>query len=672
MTYTRWFSAALACTAAPALAESSASNYDDIETITVIGEEAYKGATLGGKNLANLPLAAHVVNRAEMERLRFVDPDEFLDRIPGETQVRNLRIPNGGKSYTVPMVDGVPLASPYNGATQDITTINSLDIERVEVLKGPASAIYPNNAFGGVINVITRDAPEGLEGNIWAEIGSFNRVRTGANVAGSHGNFGFFFDANTQNIDGLRDTYKNDRDQLSAKVIYSPTNATKMFMRYEHLKRDEVFPGDLRETEFFTDPTVVGATAGSLETINSNAVSFKLEQGFDTGHLDASLVYRIEDSIGDGRFSPPQEEQDKSLHGKLMYRHDFAVSSLVVGSEYFKGDTNADQYNNSDILREGSIEVTSNSDLKIASFFGQYSIDLTDRLNITAGVRHEEIDMETYFPLHTASPEDDGETYTKNFNNTAPKFGITYQLNEENMMWAGFSKGFLAPDIGDLFLDRPEANPDLKAETARNIEFGIRGSMGDFSYNSSYYNTRITNYLVTEDDGITETTTNAGQVTVQGIETVVEYAVSGELRLSATHTYAKNKYDIFFGADDDGDNDLSGNRISRSPEHHLNVRIAWLPLENLVLEAEGDFYTGYYTRDDNSIDPEGKFSRGERLNFRANYEIGPWGLWFHILNITDTLEDRVSYSPPRGSRPGRRNFRIVDGRTFYGGISYSF
>jgi len=651
---------------------NTAVNGEDIETITVIGERAFKSAKLGGTNLSELPLASHVVNREEIERLRFVDPDEFLDRIPGETQVRNLRIPQGGKSYTVPLVDGMPLASPYRGATQDITTVNSFDIERIEVIKGPSSALFSNNAFGGVINVVTREAPEEFEGKAWVEFGDFNRRRGGISAAGSVGKFGYFLDANTQNLDGLRDTYKNDRDQFSAKLVYRPTDATKIFARFEHLNRDEVFPGDLRENEFYSDPTVEGRTAGSLEQTKTYSYMLKAEHDFGFGQAEFGAVRRIEDAIGDGRFSPPRDTSDKSLHLKALYRHNFETSDITIGAESFDGDVFSDDYGRNDIELAGPIEVKSDSDVQIKSLFAQYHVALTDKLDVTAGVRHEDITLRTMFLLDANDPLNDGQTFEKDFSNTAPKFGVTYKLNDSTQLWAGFSKGFLSPDIGDLFLDRPEANAELEAEKARHFELGIRGAVGPVTYNSSYYHTRITNFLVTEDDGFVETTTNAGQVTVQGVETVIEYTLLEDLRLSATHTYAKNVYDVFYGADDDGDNILNGNRLSRSPDHHLNVRAAWMPIEDLILEAEADFYTGYYTRDDNSIDPEGKFTRSERINLRASYSFGQWGVWLHALNLTDTLEDRVSYSPPSRRGPGRRNFRIVDGRTIYGGISYKF
>lgn len=644
----------------------------DIETITVIGERAYSGVELGGRPITKLPVASHVATREELERLKFVDPDEFLDRIPGESQVRNLRIPQGGKSYTVPLVDGMPLASPYSGATQDITTINSLDIERIEVIKGPASALYANNAFGGVINVVTRRAPEEFEGRAWAEIGEFNRRRFGISAAGSSGMFGFFFDANTQNTDGLRETYQNDRDQISAKVSFEPNEKLRAFVRYEHMDRHEIFPGDLRDSEFDTDPTVVGRTAGSTDQTGSDSVIAKFIHQVGTGAVEFGFVHRVEDIIGDGRFTPPRDTSDKSTHFKLQFDQELGNVHIVLGAESFDGDVHTNDYEASDVTLSGPIEVTSDSDLQIKSLFGQVSYSATERLTLVAGLRHEDIEMATFFELDSAEPLNHGNRFERSFNNSAPKLGIMYQLTDTVGLWGNLSWGYLPPDIGDLFLDRPEANPDLKEEKARHIEFGVRGQLGKLLYNSSYYNTRISNFLVTEDDGLIETTTNAGQVTSQGIETVLEYSFSDQIRLGVTHTYSRNIFDTYFGADDDGDNDLSGNHLSRSPDHHLNARLAFLPLEGLTIEAEGDFYTGYYTRDDNSIDPEGKFARGERLNLRLNYEIGRWAIWLHGLNLTDTLEDRVSYTPPSSRGAGRRNIRIVDGRTIYGGISYKF
>ncbi len=144
-------------------------------------------ATLGGIDIKQLPMASTIINQNEIKRLKFVDPDELLNRIPGETLVRNLRIPNGAKSYTIPLIDGVALGSPLSGATQDFgTDVNPQDIERIEITKGPTSALYANNAFGGVINVITKGSQRMPEQNtrFWVEAGNYDRYRGGASTQG--------------------------------------------------------------------------------------------------------------------------------------------------------------------------------------------------------------------------------------------------------------------------------------------------------------------------------------------------------------------------------------------------------------------------------------------------------------------------------------------------------
>ena len=189
-----------------------------IETITVLGVSNAENANLGGIELNQLPLNAHVVGQIELERLRFVDPNELLDRIPGETQVRNLRIPDGGKSYTLAYVDGVPIESPYGGATQRLDRVNTSEIQRVEVIKGPTSALFANNVFGGVVNVVTQDISEETQAGVSAEFGNFNRERFDVNYSSKAGNLGYAFNVNTRRLDCLLYTSPSPRDQRGSRM----------------------------------------------------------------------------------------------------------------------------------------------------------------------------------------------------------------------------------------------------------------------------------------------------------------------------------------------------------------------------------------------------------------------------------------------------------------------
>lgn len=622
-----------------------------LESVTVIGQIAVKDAEIAGTQIKDLAINSHVVNREEVERIRFINPDELLDRIPGETQVRNLRIPDGGKSYTIPLLDGIPLESPYEGATQRLDRVNTGDIERIEIIKGPASAIYPSNAFGGVINVISRNPPETHQTKAWLEAGELGRLRYGINTGGSSGKWGYFFDANTRNLDGEREEAKNDRDQFSGKLIYQVSDMIKLTSRFEYLDENMITRGDLTRAQINEDRHQAGGLNSSIN-LQQQSASIKWEQLIGAATVDFSLVYRDKDTIGLSRFRGPQDENDEAISSKLLYRYDFTDSNMVVGFDTYDGEQNTDQYERDDITLSGDFVQFENK-LKINAYFLQYQVNPIDRLSITAGLRYEDIRLESSLYDQNA-----------NFSDLSPKLGFTWNVSDNNLLWLGLSEGFYAPDLNDLF-DLDEGNPLLKPEKALNIELGWRGEYGSWHYDSSIYHTEISNYLVTqefEENGVEfERTTNAGQVTVAGLESVLEYAKPDtNWRFGLTHTYAKNIYDRFVSSD----GDFSGNELRRSPRNHFNIRTAWLPIDGLVVELEGDFYSSYFSDNDNS--PAGQFKRGERVNIRITYDVKQWSYWFNALNLTDTIEDRATF------RNGTLRFRTVDGRSFSAGVAFNF
>lgn len=632
----------------------------DIESITVLGKTNTEDAELGGISLKDLAVNSHVVGRAEIERLRFVDPDEFLDRIPGETQVRNLRIPDGGKSYTIPMLEGMPMENPYQGATQRLNRTNTFDIERVEIIKGPASALYPNNAFGGVVNVVSRQPPKQTETQASVEAGDFNRLRLGANTGGTYNNIGYFFSANSRNLDGLREESKNDRQQASGKLVFNPTDITRITTRFEYLDENVVARGDLTAEQLEQDPTQAGGLSSSTD-LQQNTLSAKVEHLLESGKLDANLVRREKDTVGQSRFRGPQDENDLAYSGKLTYKHELDDSSVIVGTDYYAGTEDVKQFERNDSDLTGAFTPYEN-DLTVQAYFAQYQVQATDKLTLTAGLRHEDIEISS--SLYAGQQAD--------FADTSPKLGLTYQVSANNSVWFGVSDGFYAPSAGHLF-DLDDGNPELKPEEARNIEFGFRGSWHNWQYDSSIYQNKISNYLVTQEFTRTvddteeeyELTTNAGKVNIQGIETVLEYAPKdAKWRAGLTHTFTDNSYDSFVQSTPGADDDLSGKILRRSPDHHLNLRLAWLPMEGLSAELEADMYSHYFADAVNSA--ESKFTRGDRINLRVDYRLEHWRIWLHGLNLTDTMEDRATYSR------GTMKFRTIDGRTFYAGASYTF
>jgi len=633
------------------------SNESKIETITVLGAPISENATLGGINLKALPLNAHVVGQTEIERIRFVDPDELLDRIPGETQVRNLRIPSGGKSYTLAFVDGVPIESPYEGATQRLDRVNTFDIQRVEVIKGQTSALYPNNVFGGVVNVVTREIPKQTEASVSVEAGNFNRQRFSANLGSTVGKLGYSINVNNRRLEGLREGTQNDRDAASLKLVYDLSDNTRITTRLERFEEATEFRGDLSAEQILEDPTQAGGLSSATD-LEQDTISVALRHTLASGEFNAVVLNRVKDTIGLSRFRGPRDEEDDAININANYRHDSENGSFTVGFDRYRGDVDTDAFSRRDITLSGPF-TEFNTQLDIDAYFAQYQTKLSEDLTLTAGLRYEDINL---------SSDIDGGQQAE-FDDVSPKLGINYRVSDTTQVWASVSDGFYAPDLDDLF-DADNGNPNLNPEEAQNIEIGVRGSWGNWAYDTSFYHNEIENFLVTQEliDGNGdefELTTNSGQVTVKGIESVVEYSPSdANWRLGLTHTYADNKFDSFVQSTPGASDDFSGNQIGRSPKHHLNARIAWEPVSNFTAELEGDFYSSYFSDDANS--EAGRFTRDERINLRLTYELEDWRVWVNVLNISDTLEDRATF------RRGNLSFRTIDGRSYYAGLAYKF
>lgn len=395
-------------------------------------------------------------------------------------------------------------------------------------------------------------------------------------------------------------------------------------------------------------------------------IAFSVDHLLDSGKLEFDLVRREKNTIGASRFSGPQDEEDIAYNAKILYRHDFNEANLIGGYDLYDGKQDVKQYDRDDLDLAGEFTPFTN-ELKINAYFLQYQIEATDKITITAGARYEDIDVGSSEHTGNVTFEE------RNFSDLAPKFGVTYQVSTDNMLWLGVSEGFYAPSASNLF-DATDGNVNLKPEEATNIEIGFRGQWNDWHYDTSIYHNDVTNYLVTQEfvrldtSGVEEefeVTNNAGKVNLKGVETVLEYAPQNKnWRIGLTHTFARARYDSFVQSTVGADDDLTGKELRRTPKHHLNARVAWLPTEKLTVELEADMYTSYFADNENS--PESEFTRDSRIHLRVNYDMDRWKLWIHGLNLTDTLEDRATYSR------GVMSFRTINGRTFYAGASYEF
>ena len=629
--------------------------------------------------LKDAPITSTVVNKVELDKIKFTDPIELLNRIPGVSMSRNLRIPRGDKGYTIPLVDGFSLRNPYRGSTSQIGDSNSGDMERIEVIYGPGSALYGSNAFGGVINTITRTPPEEQENRIWLEAGDHDRLRSGLSSTGTVkgtrvGDVGYFLDMNRWDIGGYRDNSDDDRTTVSAKLLFTPSSESKLWIRAEREERYDKSAGSLEQAQYDADPRQnPGVSSFTDATIDSLSTSYILNT--DQGEFRAGFSYRKDDGYKISSWGGPADSVLEDMNFKTQYRHDFIdansiltgangiAASLTVGVELIDSQNDRLEYQDE---TNTAIAEDENIDMTVSAPFAQLELMPTEKAKITLGLRYEDVEYDVKDNIDASRDQ------VRTFDAWTPKFGFSYDIDVDHKVFGGISKGFAPPSRNKMFQGTYE-NSNLEAELATNYELGVRGVFVDqaVTYDVAIYNLEVKDFIV---DEYVETVAgrdkfrpvNAGEVNFRGLEAQLEYDPLEYLSFAVSYTYARNQFIDYV---DDG-NDYSGNFLSSSPKHHINARITLIPAEDFQIELEMDSISSYYTNNANDADSEGRYDRDDLFNLRVNYEQGPVELWASALNLTDEkYATRVSYSTRSG---GSRSFRVGDARTLYFGAAYNF
>ena len=645
-------------------------------------------ATRTESKLKELPASVSVLGTQDLETVRFVDSrKELLKRIPGFSMIRNLRIPFGGKNYTVNLVDGLATTSAFgSGSLGSPDKTNSFDVERIEVVKGPASALYGSHALGGVINVITRKPPEQPEYRLWGEGGMHDRKRGGFSAGGSSGALGYFLDANILDYEGWQDRSDNELKQASGKLLFNIDTSSTITVRGEYLDEFEENPGYLTvsdtgeevsdDTAHYTNgedfDDVDWKMAGVDDAYNdSQALSFSAKYERDLSNQSGfELAYGIRNTESEG---PPSYNasggfgsSDVTNHNLVgIYNHGFDLlrSKLIAGIDLLHSQSDSTTYGGRSV--ESDIDQQWDIEAEVMSPFLQYEVSPLERVRLSLGARYDTVTYSAKGHKVSRGVRTDYDEST-DFSNVSPKAGITVDLGFEQSLWLSYGQGFVAPSRTYLFVGSRgyDANPDLDPERANHYEVGLRGQLinSRLNYDITVYRTDIEDMLVADNN--IDRYVNAGEIRIQGVETAMGYAVSDQWRFDLAYTYADNEYVDFVS----GTSDYSDNSLSASPKHHLNARVTWMPIQGLSAELEWNSISSYYTNAGND-DPWGKENRPDLFNLRLSYQKGSWKLWAHVLNLLDEkYAERVSYS----SSSMERSYTSGEPLNAYVGLSYTF
>jgi vitamin B12 transporter len=357
----------------------------------------------------------------------------FTPRTPGNLAAAFIQGSN--PKYVNVMIDGVPINN-LNSNQADVGIIPVQNIDRIEIIKGPASSSW-GSALGGIINIITKGPPDkGIRGMVSSSYGSNFTTDYRAEFGGRTGDVGLYVSGGGIHSNGFGFGANVLNNHIYSKFTYSPLQSTDLNMSLFYLRSNRG-TGDFRDIDDMEKDKneQYFGTVAITSRINSNLTvdvsgwakkenRFMLDNFYSTGGFMYSFFF---------------DDRRYGTSGKVTYKQ--GDHAIVIGADYDYGIEKADS------LIDGKQHV---------SKWGVFANDTISIGNfaVTPGVRYDNTNLGGDF--------------------ISPSLGATYQLTKKTVLRANVARGFYLPTLADRFGISAAMlpNPDLKVEKVWSYQVG--------------------------------------------------------------------------------------------------------------------------------------------------------------------------------------------------------
>jgi iron complex outermembrane receptor protein len=601
-------------------------------------------------------------------------------------------------------VDGIPATLP-DGQGQ-ISNVDLGSAERIEVLRGPFSALYGNSS-GGVIQVFTEEGagPPTLGASIAG--GSDDVLRLGAKASGSSGAIGYVVSASHFQTDGYREHSAAKRDLANAKLTWKLDDASKLTLVGNTVALPKAQdPLGLNRAQYDADPRSVDPVATTFDTrktVDQTQVGAIYERRLDSVNEVRALVYTGHRNTEQFQ-SIPVATQGNPKHpgGVIALSRDYRGTdlrwtaktalggqplTLVAGLAYDALGEHRFGFENfigTTLGVQGALRRNENNDVSSFDQYLQAGWQFAPRWSLNVGVRHSRVSFSStdHYVVGTVNPDDSGSaSYTA----TLPVAGLMFAATENVHLYATAGRGFETPTLNELSY-RPNGatglNFTLQAARSDNFEAGIktRSNWGDA--NVAVFYTRTHDEIVTLTNlGGRSTFQNVGSTGRRGLEASWSKAIVQNLRAEAAYTWLDARYRESFAtcsATPCAAPDAtipSGNRIPGIPRSAFYAALAWVPPEGWRGGIEGRALSRVYVNDANRDPPPGTGSgaaagyaiASANVGYLARVGAAQLGAWARVDNIFD----RKYAGSVIVNEGNARYFEPAPGRTWTLGVSAS-
>jgi outer membrane receptor protein involved in Fe transport len=520
------------------------------------------------------PAATSVVGEPVLKTIpRAIGAEEVLQSVPGlkvDNQADGERVhlsirgqglltERGIRGVTV-LLDGLPLNDP-TGFAPDLFDIDWAAVQRVEVLRGVASALYGGGSAGGVINVETRDGAAGSPtGQASLSLGQYNFWKPFAEAGGTSGDLNYRVSASLNRGDGYRLHANFDAYNLYGKFRWTPSSNTQMtfIVAGTHYKNGNAEGLNLNWANPLLGQGVEWARQANPDSLTFN--EYQLTNRITTGvsgrtklapnqDLSFALYYRrtywtesVPSSVNHRTYDTPGGNVQYTMHST----YDQVKNHLSLGSDISWQGFNDYRYANLGNAVEGP-DLLSNQTISQRGI-GVYALDRVEvgpRWGLMMGLRADSIDNELTDLLKTGGVDLSGD---RSFSKATGRVGVSFNPRADVGLYASWGQGFLPPATEEL-ANNPDSlggfNVHLTPATSQGEEFGVRGGTKGFSYDVGFF------HLTTDNDfgryrvasrPLETFYGNLGASRRYGLETEIGYYPAAKVAIRGAYTFSDYLY----------------------------------------------------------------------------------------------------------------------------------
>lgn len=623
------------------------SHFKSMDTIVVT-------ATRSEKKQIDSPIRTEIISEQELEKTNALTLKNALENIPGIL----LREIHGKSGYEISLqgltsdqvlilIDGLPLAAS-TGSSVDLDQYLVAGIERIEIIKGAASAQYGSSAMGGVINIISKNIQHDVSISAQVDVGSYGKQNDNSKsitinnhhekiqVDASNGVFKGRIIADQLNNKGFAvnpDEYARQgdaqkRQQYALYTAWQPTKDLNIWLDFNQYQeqdqqRSMVFipPADKQQFKNEDIERQRFSTGSQFKVFKNINVDFKaVHETYETQSTQTT----------DGFLSALRHSQQENSHlSSQISFPNWYQQNWQLGYDWHQEQLQ--QSNNGKFEMQGGKVSRDRHELYL-----QNDVQLSNKLDAVLGWRFQ-------------NDQDFG-------NHHAFKLSTKYRLIEKEKFLTdlrfSFGQGYRVPNMKERFYSFDHShlgyivigNPYLKPESSDSYQLGLS------LVNSDQWNADINLFLNDVEDliqtdydnattinGITQYSySNVNQAETKGIEASASYLVNPYLSLNAAYTYTE--------ATDKTTDKL----LTRRPKHIARLGTDYTINDQLDLSLRGRFQSAEFSDSANLKRSPAWFTLDGQLDYHINPMLSAFVGFNNLFNEQRNFSDSADYRPISG------------------------